>query len=70
MTQEYYNAYSHYLSQTDVEVEMPTICGGYTLADWLILEGELVDREYLDDYLDDPTERYNYIVRITKPYWA
>ena len=68
MTQENYNAYSHWLSQKPID--MPFLAGGYTQADWNLINGNLVDREYMDDYLPYPNQKYEYINKWTKPYWA
>lgn len=68
MTQNDYNAYS--LRRASEPLDMPFIAGGYTQADWDILNGALFDREYYDDYCETPQGRSNYIEWITKPYWA
>lgn len=68
MTQKDYNSYSHW--RVNEEITMPELCGGYTQADWDILNGAMVDREYLDDYCVTPSEKYGYMIRTTKPYWA
>lgn len=49
---------------------MPFLAGGYTQADWDILNGALVDWEYYYDYCDTPEARHSYIEWWTKPYWA
>lgn len=48
----------------------PFIAGGYTQEDWDILNGSNFDREFYDDYCEDPMSRTNYIAWITKPKWA
>ena len=68
MTQNEYNAYSHW--RVNEEITMPELCGGYTQADWDILNGAMVDREYLDDYCYTPDMKAKYIECWTKPYWA
>lgn len=68
MTQYDYNHYT--MSIVDDEITMPFLAGGYTQADWNILNGALFDREFFDDYLDTPQERASYIEFVTKPYWA
>ncbi len=68
MTQEYYNATSHFLSQRPIE--MPFLAGGYTMTDWYLISGRLVDHEYMDDYLVYPDEKSKYINKWTKPYWC
>lgn len=71
MTQNDYNRYCHWRSQQEnMPFNMPFLAGGYTQADWDILNGELVDIEYLCDYCDTPDARHAYIERWTKPYWA
>ena len=67
MTQNDYNAYSHWRVN---EETMPELCGGYTQADWDILNGAMLDVEFMDDYLSTPAEREKYIECWTKPYWA
>lgn len=68
MTQYDYNAYT--MRIVDEPHDMPFIAGGYTQADWDILNGVLIDVEYYDDYCDTPTSRAQYIEQWTKPYWA
>ena len=68
MTQNDYNAYSHW--RVNEEITMPELCGGYTQADWDILNGAMLDVEFMDDYLSTPAERAKYIECWTKPYWA
>lgn len=68
MTQTDYNSYT--MSIVDEIIDMPYLCGGYTQADWNIINGAMFDREFYDDYLDTPQERANYIEWVTKPYWA
>lgn len=68
MNQHYYNAYSHFCSQR--KMTMPFLAGGYTQADWNLVSGNLVDTEFMDDYLPYPKQKYDYINKWTKPYWA
>lgn len=68
MTQSDYNAYSAW--RANKPISMPFIAGGYTQADWDILNGAMFDREYYDDYCDTPLSRSEYIELVTKPYWA
>ena len=68
MTRKEYNAYT--MRIVDEPHDMPFLCGGYTQADWNILNGALFDMEYYDDYCDTPSSRHEYIERWTKPYWA
>lgn len=49
--------------------KMPFIAGDYTQEDWDILNGALIDREFLDDYCETPSDRWEYITMITKPDW-
>lgn len=49
--------------------KMPFIAGGYTQEDWDILNGALIDREFLDDYCETPSDRWQYITMSTKPDW-
>ena len=69
MTQYDYNLYSMRRAEEGA-IDMPFLAGGYTQADWDILNGALFDMEYYDDYCETPSERYNYIEWVTKPYWA
>lgn len=50
--------------------KIPFIAGNYTQDDWDILNGEQIDREFLDDYCDTPTDRWQYICWATCPKWA
>lgn len=68
MTQKDYDAYSVWRSKTPRD--MPFLAGGYTQADWDILNGAMFDREYFDDFCDTPSSRSEYIELVTKPYWA
>ncbi len=68
MTRRDYNAYT--MSIIDEPHDMPFIAGGYTQADWNILNGALIDQEYFDDYCETPESRHAYIEWWTKPYWA
>lgn len=67
-----YNRYCHWRSQQgdDMAYDMPYLAGGYTQADWDILNGELVDWEYYYDECDTPSSKYEYLTWWTKPYWA
>ena len=67
MTQYDYNAYT--MRIVDEPHNMPFIAGGYTQADWNILNGAFIDREFYDD-IETPEGRYYYIEWTTKPYWA
>ena len=68
MTRKEYNAYT--MRIVDEPHNMPFIAGGYTQADWDILNGAMLDIEFMDDYLGTPAERAKYIEYWTKPYWA
>ena len=68
MTRYDYNAYT--MNIIDEPIDMPFLAGGYTQADWDILNGALVDWEYYYDYCDTPEARHSYIEWWTKPYWA
>ena len=68
MTQHDYDAYSNRIANEPVD--KPFLCGGYTQADWNILNGDLFDREWYDDYCETPQDRAYYIECITKPYLA
>lgn len=68
MQQYDYNRYT--MSIIDEPITMPFLAGGYTQADWNILNGALFDIEYYDDYCETPSERSAYIEWATKPYWA
>ena len=68
MTRRDYNAYT--MRIIDEPNEMPFIAGGYTQADWDILNGAMFDIEYYNDYCDTPDSRSSYIEYVTKPYWA
>ena len=57
-------------SPIDPADKKPFIAGGYTQADWNILNGYLFDREFFDDYMDTPEARSKYIEWWTKPIWA
>ena len=69
--QDYIN-YSNRINNysTDPEDKKPFIAGGYTQADWNILNGHLIDIEFFDDYCDSPQSRAKYIEWWTKPVWA
>lgn len=53
-----------------MEDKMPFLAGGYTQEDWEALNGYYIDREFLDDYCDTPSDRWRYITRATKPKWC
>ena len=57
-------------SSVDIEDKKPFIAGGYTQADWDILCGRLLDREFFNDYMNTPEARAKYIEWWTKPVWA
>ena len=67
MQQYDYNAYS--MSIVDEPHDMPFLAGGYTQADWDILNGAMIDREMFD-VIETPNGRSEYISWWTKPYWA
>ena len=68
MTKLDYEAYSKRIANE--QTDMPFIAGGYTQADWDILNGAFFDREWYDDYCETPQSRSYYIEWRTKPYWA
>lgn len=68
MTQNEYNNYTN--SIVDENITMPYLCGGYTQTDWDMVSGKLVDLEYIENYVNTPSEVKGYINWVTKPYWA
>lgn len=68
MTRECYDTYTKRI--LDEPQDMPFLAGGYTQADWDIVNGALFDIEFFQDYCDTPSSEANYIEEVTKPYWA
>lgn len=53
-----------------MEDKMPFLAGGYTQEDWKALNGYYIDREFLDDYCETPSDRWEYLTWATKPEWC
>ena len=47
----------------------PFIAGGYTQQDWEILNGALIDLDFLEDYCETPYDRWLHVTTSTKPKW-